>query len=305
MTDNKRNQGSKKTYNSKRPYSDQAKRGAKNTNSQSKSWHKPKQYNTRSDNKSLIFGRNVVVEAIKANRKIKKLYVTSNVLKDIPVINVFSRQSPHLLKTVDTFELDKMVNGVHQGVVAEVEQYKFLQLDEALPELSKKKRPLVLILDQLTDPHNLGAILRSADATQVDAVIIPKHRSVSITPTVIKQSVGAVEHVKIIQVTNIVQTIKKLKDNRFWIVGADASSSSRDYRQMDVSVPLALVIGSEGKGISQSVKKACDMLVHIPMRGKINSLNASVATAIVLYEIFTKRNPLSAEQKIIRNRAKK
>src|SRR5699024_5845934 len=154
--------------------------------------------------------------------------------------------------------------------------------------------PFLIILDELEDPHNLGAILRTADATGAHGVIIPKHRAVGLTETVAKASAGAIEHVPVVQVTNIVNTIERLKENNIWVIGTDEKGSD-DYRTLDGDTALAIVIGNEGRGISRLVKEKCDWLVHIPMQGAIPSLNASVAASVLMFEIYRKRNPLGEQ----------
>jgi len=156
---------------------------------------------------------------------------------------------------------------------------------------SKKEDPFFLILDEIEDPHNLGSILRTADAAGVHGVIIPKRRAVGLTAAVAKASTGAIEHVPVARVTNLARTIEELKENGVWIVGTDAKGT-QDYRQLDGKMPLAIVIGSEGKGISRLIREKCDFLVRLPMVGKVTSLNASVAASLLMYEVYRKRHPI-------------
>ncbi|MBM7452892.1 putative rRNA methylase [Acholeplasma morum] len=227
----------------------------------------------------IIYGKNTVKEAIVAKRAIYKLFLDEK-KTDQKLIN-FINSNKLSFELVSKHELNTMTdNQNHQGIVADVEPYRYKDL-EFLFDGSKKK---VLILDQIEDPHNLGAILRSVEATKIDAVILPKNRSVELTATVAKTAVGALEYVNVIQVGNINQTINKLKSNGFWVIGTDMHAD-KTYKQIDTSVSIAVIIGNEGEGISHLTKQSCDYLVNIPMKGKVNSLNASVAAALILYQI--------------------
>lgn len=230
-----------------------------------------------------IYGKNTVREAIKAN-KIYKLYLTKNNHELIAL----AKQKKVNYQIVTSSFLDTLVSESHQGVVAEVGNYRYYSLEEITN--TDAKYPLIVILDGLEDPHNLGAILRICDAGGVDGVIIPKHRSVTLNSTVARVSTGAIEYVKVCMVTNLTATIKKLKDQGYWIVGAEANEMSVDYSTIDYKVPIALVIGSEGEGISRLVLENCDYIVRIPMFGHINSLNASVSCGILVYQIIQNRN---------------
>ena len=178
----------------------------------------------------------------------------------------------------DKYELDRLASGNHQGIILSVPDYEYCQLDD----LIVKEDPLLVILDHVEDPHNLGAIIRTCEAAGVDGIILPKNRSVEVNATVMKTSAGALEYVKIAQVTNIAQTMKELKRKGFWIVGTDMDGTN--YSDIDYKGKMALVIGNEGKGMSRIVKENCDFIASIPMIGKINSLNASVAAGIMIYE---------------------
>ena len=184
--------------------------------------------------------------------------------------------------------MNKMFDGNHQGIACEIMQYEYVMLDEIIRKNANKENVALAILDGLEDPHNLGAILRTADATGINGVIIPKNRSVSLNSTVAKVSTGAIEHVDCAQVTNLVQAINELKKAGYWIIGLEVDGSV-DYRQQDYSGKIAVVIGSEGKGISRLVKENCDFKVLIPMVGHVNSLNASVSASILFYEILRNR----------------
>ncbi len=231
----------------------------------------------------IIFGRNTVVEAIKQKRKFEKVYVTEN-NKDIMGL---LKENRIKYEIVNKEYLNSKINGSHQGIMANVSEYKYFQLEELI---TKKNDSLIIMLDGFEDPHNLGAVIRTAETVGVDGVIIPKNRSVKVNSTVSKVSTGAIEYVKVCEVTNLVQTIKKLKELGYWIVGAEYTPESVCYWNVEFDMKIVLVIGSEGKGISRIVTKECDYLVKIPMRGKINSLNASVSAALIMYEIRRKQS---------------
>ena len=230
-----------------------------------------------------IYGKNTVRAAIEANKDLKNLYIQDNNTELIRL----AKDHKLKFKVVDNKFLNDLVKGVHQGIIAEVESYKYYTVDEILQ--TQNKYPLIIILDGLEDPHNLGAILRTSDAAGVDGVIIPKNRSVGLNSTVAKVSTGAIEHVKVSEVTNLTATIKYLKEKGYWIVGAEATNKSQDFRKVKYDMPTVLVVGSEGKGISRLVLEQCDFLVKIPMYGHVNSLNASVSCSILIYEIIKYR----------------
>ncbi len=229
-----------------------------------------------------ICGKSVVKEAFNAGRKIYNIMVTDVFLeKEAKLVEVFkSNKIP--VNVVKKHILEPYGN--HQGILAEVEDYKYKELNEVL----NGNKQYFIILDGIVDPHNLGAILRSADACSIDGIIIPKNRSVSLNATVAKVSTGAIEHVNVIQVNNITRAIQDLKKNGFWVVGTDMVADKL-YTEIDPSTSLAIVIGNEGEGMSRLVKENCDYLVNIPMDGHVNSLNASVSAALLMYEIKRKR----------------
>ncbi len=223
-----------------------------------------------------VYGRNVALETINNKIEIKKIILQEH-FKDDKLLSQLKRvPAPIIYKK--KYELDKMVNGLHQGVILQVPDYEYASLDEIID----KENALVVILDHLEDPHNLGAIIRTCEAAGVDGIIIPKDRSVSVNPTVIKVSTGAIDYVKIAQVTNLNNTIRTMKENGFWIVGTDMQGEN--YSDIDYSGKCAIVVGNEGKGLSRMVLESCDFIASIPMNGKTNSLNASVALGIVLFE---------------------
>ena len=231
-----------------------------------------------------IYGKNVALEKLESDSKIEKAYI-SRKLSDEQIINLLKKRN---IKTIilNNSELDKMCKGLHQGIILEVEDFKTHTFEEVIPQI-KKEYPLIVILDHLEDPHNFGAIIRSSEAFGVDAIIIPNDRSVGITSTVVKTSAGAIENIKIIKVTNINSTINKLKEYGYWIVGTDMQGI--DYTTIDYKTKIAIVIGNEGKGLSRLVRENCDYIAKIPMKGAINSLNASVAAGIFLSEITRNR----------------
>lgn len=227
------------------------------------------------------YGKNVAIEILNSNKKIEKAYVYKN-FSDKNIIN-FLKNKNIRIEWLEKNELDKLVNENHQGIILKVPEYDYADLDDFI----NIDNALVVILDHLEDPHNLGAIIRTCEAAQVDGIIIPKDRSVSVNATVMKVSAGALENVKIAQVTNLVQTIKNLKDNGFWIIGTDMNGT--DFEEIDYYGKVAIVIGNEGKGLSRLVREECDFIASIPMYGKINSLNASVAAGIIIYKAKTAR----------------
>lgn len=233
----------------------------------------------------LIYGKNTAVEAFKTKKPISKIYLSSD-LTDTGLIQMAKNTKAEVI-FMPKAKMNTKFSGNHQGVVVEVNDYEYKSLHEVINKC-KDKDAVLTILDGLEDPHNLGAILRSADATGVDAIIIPKNRSVSLNSTVAKVSTGAIEHVDVVQVTNLSMTIKELKKQGYWIIGLELDGSV-DYRTQDYSGKIAVIIGSEGKGISRLVKEECDFCVNIPMYGHVNSLNASVSAAILFYEILRNR----------------
>ncbi len=237
-----------------------------------------------------IEGRNPVIEALRSDREIDKIMI-SNSSKEgsIKKIIGMAKEKNIVIQYVDKHKLDEIsTSHAHQGVIASVSEYKYYELDELLEIASKKgEDPFFIILDEITDPHNLGTIIRTADAVGAHGVIIPKRRSVHITSVVAKASAGAVEYVPVCKVTNIVNTIKQLKKEGLWIAAADMDGEV--FYEQNLTGPLALVIGSEGFGVSRLVKQNCDFVVKMPMIGNVSSLNASVAGGILLYEIFRQR----------------
>ena len=230
-----------------------------------------------------IYGQNVVYEKLKSDDLVKEAFVFKK-FNDQEIIDLLKMKKIDI-KWVDKYQLDKMVNGLHQGIILNVKDFETVSLDNILNNDSRY--PLIVMLDHLEDPHNFGAIIRSCEALGVDGIIIPNDRSVDINGTVIKTSAGAIQYMKIAKVSNLVNTIKVLKDKGYWIIGTDMNGTS--YNDMKYDMPICLVIGNEGKGMSRLVKESCDYVVSIDMVGKTNSLNASVATGIMIAKIQNSR----------------
>ncbi|WP_342513703.1 23S rRNA (guanosine(2251)-2'-O)-methyltransferase RlmB [Sporosarcina sp. FSL K6-1522] len=241
----------------------------------------------------LIGGKNPIVEALRSGRELNKIWIAEGLnKKSIGEILALAKEAGVIVQAVPKQKLDGMLDVNHQGIIASVAAYKYAELEDLFSVAAKRgEDPLFVILDELEDPHNLGSILRTADATGVHGIIIPKRRSVGLTGVVAKASTGAIEHVPVVRVNNLSQTVEELKKRGVWIAGTDAAKSA-DYRQMDATLPLAVIIGSEGKGMSRILKEKCDFLYHLPMVGHVTSLNASVAASLLMYEVLRKRQPL-------------
>ncbi|MFS1514696.1 23S rRNA (guanosine(2251)-2'-O)-methyltransferase RlmB [Chengkuizengella sp. SCS-71B] len=239
-----------------------------------------------------IAGKHSVLEAMRSERSIHKIWIADQIQKSsIQPILTEAKNSGAILQYVDKKKLDQLVPDIkHQGVVAQVASYQYVQVDDILSSAAEKNEtPFILILDEIEDPHNLGSILRSCDCTGVHGVIIPKRRSAGLTASVSKTSAGAVEHIPVARVTNLGQTIDKLKKQGIWIAGADVSAEENIYRT-DLTLPIGIVIGNEHKGIGRLIKEKCDFLIKLPMYGQINSLNASVAAGVIMYEVVRQRH---------------
>lgn len=237
-----------------------------------------------------VLGRRAVMEALKGERELNKLLVQENASGGSfsEIIHRAKEQSV-VIQTVPRAKLDEITqHGNHQGVVAYVAAKEYVELDELIAIALKKKPALLVMLDGIEDPHNLGSILRSVDAAGASGVIIPKRRAVPLTGTVAKASAGALEHVEVARVTNLSQAIDALKEAGFWLVGADAKAPTFHW-QADFTMPTVLVIGNEGEGLARLTAERCDMLVKLPMHGQVDSLNAGVATGILLYEVVRQR----------------
>lgn len=235
-----------------------------------------------------IEGRNAVMEALKNGREIDTIYIRKGD-PDGSLTKIIgkAKNAKIIIKTVDKAKLDEMSKTKnHQGVIAFSSEYRYYELDEVLSDF-EKGNGFFLLLDELEDPHNFGAIIRTAETAGVDAIIIPKRRAIQVNETVEKTSAGATSHVKIVRVSNLVQAIEKLKQHNIWVYSLDMAGES--YHTTDLKGNIALVIGNEGKGISRLVKEKSDFTVKIPMKGKIDSLNASVAASILMYEVVRQR----------------
>lgn len=230
----------------------------------------------------IVYGRNVAEEYLKNRNQIRKIYLQEGFHDDLINSLIEKTKIPVIFKK--KFELDQLANGVHQGIIMDVVDFNYTSIDD----FYDKDDCFLVILDHLEDPHNFGAIIRTSEAAGVDGIVIPKDRSVEVNGTVIKTSVGASENMKISMVTNLNKTIEELKKNGFWIVGTDMDNST-DYREIDYSGKIALIIGNEGDGMSRMVKESCDFIARIPMYGKVNSLNASVAAGIMIYEVIRQK----------------
>ncbi len=230
---------------------------------------------------NLIYGKNPVIEAIRA-KKALKIFAVSN-FSDQKILNLIKEN--HLnVSYISPNEMDKMCNGVHQGIVAELKPYQTVSLEEIIYKAKNKDKKIIVMLDGIEDPHNLGAILRSADVFEASGIILPKHNSVSLNATVAKTSAGAINYVPVAVVNNLNQAISKLKEEGYWIVSTDGSAEI-SYSSLKYDFPVVVVVGSEGRGVSSLVLKNSDYIVKIPQFGHVNSLNASVAAGILLAEV--------------------
>lgn len=284
--------------------SDAKKRGGRNNSSQNNRQNERKKMDNNSKNyqpqtkfdaqdselsTDFTFGYHASAEAL-SQGKGNKLFLQEDAKGEkIQRLKELAKEQSVPVKWVPKVKLDDWSSaGVHQGIVLATTPYEYLELDDLLTQaFEKTDTPFFLILDSIEDPHNFGSILRTADASGVNGVIIPKHRAVGITPVVAKASTGAVEHVPIARITNLSQGIQRLKEKSFWIFGTDMSGT--DYRKWNSQGAIALIIGNEGKGISQGLKKEVDEMLTIPMVGHVQSLNASVAAGLLMYQAFSQR----------------
>ena len=225
----------------------------------------------------LVYGKNVAKEIFKNNKLVNKIILQDN-FDDKEIISYIEKKKIPL-EYMDKKNSYQFAKYNHQGIILDIEDFVYTDIEDFYNIDNAK----LLILDHIEDPHNLGAIIRTSEAAGIDGIILPKNRSVDVNSTVMKTSAGALENVKIAQITNLVHEIKKLKENGYWIVGTDMEDSV-DYRDIDYNGKIAIVIGNEGSGIANIVRKECDFIARIPMYGKINSLNASVAAGIMIYE---------------------
>lgn len=236
----------------------------------------------------IIEGRNPVLEVIQSGRAINKLMIADgNREGSIKKIIAKAKEKGIVISYVDKAKINSMSQSDnHQGVIAFVAAYDYVELDDMLNGIEGP--PFLIVLDEINDPHNLGSIMRTADAVGAHGIIIPKRRAVGLTPVVAKTSAGAIEYIPVCRVTNLARTIDALKERGIWVAGADMAGQQTHF-QANFEGPIALVMGNEGQGISRLVKEKCDFLVNIPMIGKVSSLNASVAASVIMYEIFKQR----------------
>lgn len=237
-----------------------------------------------------IEGRNPVMEAIQSGREIDKIWISKGEREgSIRRIIAIAKESKIVVQEVEKSKLDEISEtGRHQGIIAFAAAHEYVEVEEILERARQKQEdPFIIIAENITDPHNLGALIRTANAAGAHGVIIPKRRSVGLTATVAKASAGAIEYVPIAKVTNITRTIEDLKKENIWVAAADMDGEI--YFKSNLTGPLALVVGSEGEGISRLVKEKCDFVVSMPMYGEINSLNASVAGSLLMYEVVRQR----------------
>lgn len=234
----------------------------------------------------IVAGKHPVMEALQSDRPVHKIWLNQQ-MKSLPsdVFKLAEAQQV-MIEKVSKKQLDQWAKQTnHQGILAAVEPYQFVELDRLFQQAEQKNEsPFFILLDEISDPHNLGSIMRTADAAGAHGIIIPKRRSVGLTQTVAKTSAGAIEYMPVARVANLSQTIKQLKERGLWLAAADADGY-QDYRDAELSGPVGIVIGSEGKGVSRLVKEHCDFIVRLPMHGRVSSLNASVAAGLLMYEI--------------------
>lgn len=269
------------------------KRKMRNSNKSKRSFEKEEntnesEYSAESDN--VVGGRNPVIETLQSGRDVNKVFIQEGISGDkVDLVLSLAKKQKIPFSFVPKSKLDQLVDGGnHQGVVISASAVEFATLEELFERAEKKNEvPFFLLLDGIEDPHNLGSILRSADASGVHGVIIPKRRAVGLTAVVAKASAGAIEHVPVVRVTNMVQTIQELKDKGLWIFGTDMEG--QEYTEWEADMAVGLVIGNEGKGMSRLVKENTDGIITIPMLGKVQSLNAGVAAGLLMYEVVRKR----------------
>ena len=244
-----------------------------------------------------IVGKNPVLEALRSGHAINKIWISEGIQKkQINQVIDLAKENGIQFQFVPKKKLESLVDTQnHQGIVASVAAYEYAEIEDLFDKAKEKgEEPFFLLLDEIEDPHNLGSIIRTADAAGAHGVIIPKRRAVGLTATVAKASTGAIEYVPVVRVTNLARTMDDLKKRGLWFAGTDAKGET-DYREASFDLPIGLVIGSEGKGMSRLIKEKCDFLLQVPMVGKVTSLNASVAASLLMYEVLRKRNPIGTK----------
>ena len=241
--------------------------------------------NVGTDGLEVIAGRNPVTEVLNGERDVERVFIADGAEGSVSKIVALAKEKGAIVDFVPKEKIDAMAPGVkHQGVVAKVSEYKYADMEDIFAKAGASgEDPFIIILDEVEDPHNLGAIIRTAECAGAHGVVIPKRRSASLTQTVALSAAGAIENMPVVQVTNLVRTIEDLKEKGIWIGAADMDGET--YYEADLTGPIALVIGNEGRGVGRLVKEKCDFVLSIPMKGRINSLNASNAAAILMYGI--------------------
>ena len=240
------------------------------------------------EKESVVTGKNQVIEALKSGQTVNKVFLLRDG-RGLNEIHKIARENKVPIQYVSKKKLDSIDGGgKHQGAAVILAARSYIDFEDLLANCKKVEKPLLLILDELEDPQNLGAIMRSAEAAGCQSIIIPERRSVSLNNTVARTSAGAIEYIPVCRVKNLADTIENLKKEGFWVVGCDMSGKEQIY-DVDLNIPIALVIGGEGKGIRRLVQEKCDYLVRIPMEGRLNSLNASAAASVVLFEALRQR----------------
>lgn len=288
--DSQRGNGPKKGFG-KRDFKSEDNRESKGFKREKPSYSKQIEDTEVIANEDMLEGRNPILEALKANRAINKILVAKGDLEgSIRQIIAIAKEKKIIIQEVDRARLDLIsATKAHQGIIAYVAMKDYVEVDDIIRgAIEKGEQPFIIILDEIADPHNLGSILRTADAVGAHGVIIPKRRAVGLTSTVAKAAAGAIEYVPVARVTNMAQTIESLKKQNIWVVGTD-STGEKYYYEHDLKGAIAVVIGSEGEGMARLVKEKCDFVVKIPMKGNISSLNASVAGAVIMYEVMRQR----------------
>lgn len=291
MSNQKSNFGKKVTQQNRRP--SKAHKPKRDENRGRKEIEQVMDQSEIEEDRDLVAGRIPAIEVLKSERDINKIFLQEGLSgSKISEILGLAKKRNIQVQMVPKSKLDTLVDGMnHQGIVVAAAAFQYAELDDLFAAAAfKKEDPFFIILDGLEDPHNLGSIMRTADASGAHGIIIPKRRAVGLTATVAKASTGAIEHVPVVRVTNLVQTINELKDRGVWLYGTDMKG--QDYRQWDTKLPIAVVMGNEGKGISRLVKEQMDGMVTIPMVGHVQSLNASVAASLLMYEVYRGRNAL-------------
>lgn len=255
-----------------------------------KNFHKKREFEEDTEETTLVEGRNAVLELLRSGKAVDKVFIASDLKGRMADIFSLARQCGAVITECDRRKLDTMsITGAHQGVIASAAAREYVSLEDILKIAEERSEaPLIVVCDGITDPHNMGAIIRSAETAGAHGVIIPKRRSVGLTAVAAKASAGAIEHIGIAKVTNISAALEKLKEAGVWVFGSDADGDKTLYNA-DFKGACAIVIGSEGEGISRIVRETCDFIVSIPMKGKVNSLNASAAAAVMLYEAVRQR----------------